>query len=316
MRLKTKLILYLALVLGGPLPASAALLPKIEAMDQSLSGEHDTWIGSSFHEVMPPNEVKDIILLDNRHAFFQKPSPQEIKDNYSELFNQLEQSNETAIGSYMGDNEITLAEFAITTKSGRIIYVEALSGMGYGSVSGLLLHGRGFGARFNLTKFQLSVTNEPPHGTKGPLPSVDMDYLLDQKPRDWNGKIFRQLASPDKIKRIVLLGQTTDVYDYVPEKSGLPEEEQNQTIFSKLFDDFQASTGTAENITLAKDEHPFARLLLIMDSGEIIYMEIIGTAGRIENGKVVGNHISAVLLHGHGKGVRINLNILPVAAAR
>jgi hypothetical protein len=317
--MKSKIILIFALILGGAwfIPVGRpALLPKIESMNQFLSGEHDEWIGSSFHEIMPPGDVKDIILLDNRHAFFQKLSPQEIKDNYSRLFNQLERSDETAVGPYMTDFEGTSTEFVVVTKSGRIVYIEAVSGLGYGSVSGLLLHSRGFGARFNLTKFQLSATNGPARAAKGPLQPVDMDYFVDQKPGDWNRKRFWQIASPDKIKRVVLFWRTEDILDYVQEKTRMSFEEENQFVFSKLFDDFQASTEPAGNIALANGEHPFARLLLIMDSGEVIYMEIVGTAGWFENGKPVENHISAVLLHSHGKGVRINLNILPVPAAR
>ena len=81
--------------------------------------------------------------------------------------------------------------------------------------------------------------------------------------------------------------------------------------YESLFDRFEASDQKGETSSRTKDETGLAKLILVTDSGEVIYLEIIGVLGRIENGSVAGNHIAGVLIHGPGKGVRINLNILP-----
>ena len=47
----------------------------------------------------------------------------------------------------------------------------------------------------------------------------------------------------------------------------------------------------------------------------MLWNKIVGVLGRIENGSVVGRHIAGVLIHGPGKGVRIDLDILPATSA-
>jgi hypothetical protein len=319
---KSKLILCLALVLSGTLfdcPSRGQALPLIEDSRGFSSGTSNKWVGHSFREIIPPDDVKNVILFDDRsqNLLSPKKSPQEIKNYYNRLFDYLEQSDQKAENAFLAGNEGTRAQFAVITSSGNVLRIQALSKMGPGGVSSVLFSGHGKETRIDIKDFQQSSTTNPPTAdATSSLPQVETDYLLEQKPDDWTEKRFEQIVPAGKIKRIILLEEITDMFDYIPNMPKASTQEEHQNLYGKLFGSFEASAGKAEKLSLANEECPFARLLLFTDSNQIIYLEIIGTLGRIENNSVVGNHISGVLIHGHGKGVRINLNIAPISAAK
>jgi hypothetical protein len=320
--MKNKPILCLALVLSGGLFGCARTpIPPVEtAQDSSVESVPKERAGRTFSEIIPPQEVKHILLLDDavfRNPFLPKPSIQEIQNYYNQLFNYLERSGQITGAPYLADNEMTGAQFAVITSSGDILRVQALSKMGPGGISSVLIPGHGIEARIDIKDFQKSsVTNQPAVAVKQPQLTVETDYLLNQNLGDWAGQRFGQIIPSDKIKRIILLEEVSDVFDYIPNVPKVSTQEEHQNLYGKLFGLFEASTGNAEKLSMTRGESPFARLLLFTDSNQIIYLEIIGNSGRIENGSVVGNHIAGVLIHGPGKSVRINLNIAPVSAAK
>ena len=319
--MKPKILLCLALVLsGGWLGCSRTPIPPVESAQVSFSGGtiSNQWSGRTFSEILPPQQIKRILLLDDRffrNPFLSKPpvSVQETQNYFNQLFNHLEQSGLKTRAPYLADNELTCAQFAIITSSGDVFHIEALSRMGPGGVSSLLISGHGIETRIDIKDFQASsVTNLPAVATNQPRLTVETDYLLDQKPGDWAGQRFSQIVPSDKIKRIILLEQFDDILEYVPAAPAADARQARQRCYDSLFDRFVTSNQKAGTNSMTKDECGFAKLVLITDSGEVIYLEIIGVLGRIENGSVVDKHITGVLIHGPGKGVRINLNILPV----
>jgi hypothetical protein len=320
--MKSKLLLCLALVLSGGLFGCAQpLIPPVEtAQDTFSESVPNAWAGRTFSEILPPQEVKHILLLDDaifRNPFLIKPSAQEIQNYYSQLFNHLECSGQKTSAPYLADNEMTRAEFAVITSSGEIFRVQALSKMGPGGVSSVLISGHGIEARIDIKDFQQSyVTNQPAFATNQPQLTVETDYLLNQKAGNWDGQRFKQIIPQHKIKRIILLKQAEDLLDYVAMTPAVDRQQERQMCYESLFDRFEASSQKGEMVSMNKDEWGLAELILITDSGEAIYLEIVGVSGRIENGSVVGNHIAGILIHGPGKGVRINLNILPVSPAK
>ena len=180
----------------------------------------------------------------------------------------------------------------------------------------MLVSGHGIEARIDIKDFRPSLaTNQPAVAAKQPQLAVETNYLLDQKPGDWTGLRFEQIISAGKIKRIILLEQIADILDYGPTAPMVDSQRGRQMCYESLFDRFETSNQKAGTNSMSKDECGFAKLILITDSGEVIYLEIIGVLGRIENGSVVGRYIAGVLIHGPGKGVRINLNNLPATSA-
>jgi hypothetical protein len=318
--MKPKFILCLVLVLsGGLLGCSRAPIPPVESAQGSFSGGtvSNQWSGRTFSEILPPQQIKRVLLLDDRffwNPFLSKPSvsAQETQNYFNQLFNHLEQSGLKTRAPYLADNELTCAQFAIITSSGDVFHIEALSKLGPG-VASLLISGHGIETRIDIKDFQASsVTNLPAIATNQPWLMVETDYLLDQKPGDWAGQRFGQIVPPDKIKRIILLEQFNDIPEYAPAAPTDDARQARQRCYESLFDRFETSNQKAGTNSMTKDECGLAKLVLITDSGEVIYLEIIGVLGRIENGSVVDKHITGVLIHGPGKGVRINLNILPV----
>jgi hypothetical protein len=319
--MKPKLILGLALVLSGAfLGCSRTPIPTVESAQVSFSGGtvSNQWSGRTFSEILPPQQIKRILLLDDRffrNPFLSKPSASipETQSYFNQLFNHLERSDQKMGVPCLADNELTCAQFAVITSSGDIFHIEALSGMGPGGVAGLLISGHGIETRINVKDFRPSpATNQSAVVTNQPRLAVETDYLLDQKPGDWAGQRFGQIVPSDKIKRIILLEQINDILHYVPETPAVDARQARQKCYDSLFDRFETSNQKAGTNSMTKDECGFAKLILVTDSGEVIYLEIIGVLGRIENGAVVDKHITGVLLHGPGKGVRINVNILPV----
>lgn len=318
--MKPNLIPCLALVLSGGLICCARTpIPPVESTQDSISGGtvSNQWSGRTFSEILPPQQIKRILLLDDRfflNPFLSKPSVtvQETQKYYNQLFDHLERSDQKTHAPYLAAYEMTCAQIAVVIRSGDIFHIEALSGMGPGGVSSLLISGRGIETRIDIKDFRPSpATNQPAVATNQPQLTVETDYLLDQMPGDWAGQRFGQIISPKKIKRFIVLQQFDDILAYVPAAPAADARQSRQMCYESLFGRFEASDQKGETSSRTKDETGLAKLILVTDSGEVIYLEIIGVLGRIENGSVAGNHIAGVLIHGPGKGVRINLNILP-----
>ena len=321
--MQLKIILCLVLVLSGGLAAFARTpIPPVETIVNSVSGStiSNQWSGRTFSEILPPGQIKTILLLDDsvfQNLYLPKPTAQETQSYYNQLFNHLECSTRKTGVPYLADNEMTRAQFAVINRSGDIFRIQALSKMGPGAVSSLLISGHGLETRMDITDFQPSpVTNPPAVAAQPALPAVETDYLFDQTPGDWAGRRFAQILPPKKIKRIILLDEFTDLLDYVPPTPAVVAQQQRQMCYESLFNHFEASRQTARTNSMSKDEVGLAKLILITDSGQVVYLEIIGVSGRIENGKIVGNHIAGVLLHGPSQGVRIDLNIPPATTAK
>jgi hypothetical protein len=319
--MKPKLLLGLALVLSGGLIGSAGTpIPPIETAQDTFSEPvPNEWAGRTFSEILPPQQIKRILPLDDadfRNPFFlSKPSAQETQNYYNQLFEHLECSGEKTSAPYLAGNEMTRAQFAVITSSGDVLRVQALSKM-VEDVSSVLISGHGIEARIDIKDFRPSLsTSRPAVAAKQTLPEVETHYLLDQKPGDWAGLRFGQIISPGKIKRIILLEQIANILDYGPTAPLVDSQRGRQMCYESLFDRFETSNQKAGTNSMSKDECGFAKLILITDSGEVIYLEIVGALGRIENGSVVGSHIAGVLIHGSGKGVRIDLDILPATSA-
>ena len=315
--MKGKFILGLSLILsGGWIGCAGTPIPPIETAQDTFSERiPNEWAGRTFSEILPPQGIKHILLLDDaafRNPFFlPKPSAQETQDYYIQLFEHLERSGEKTSAPGLADNEMTRAQFAVITKSGDVLRVQALSKGGPEAVSSVLISGHGIEARINIEDFQRSsATNQPVVAAKQPQLNVETDYLLDQKPGDWAGVRFGQIIQPGKIKRVILFQQAADILNYV---NG---QQERQKCYESLFNRFEASNQKGETISVTKDETRLAEFILITDSGEVIHLEIVGTLPRMENGSLVGNHIAGVVIHGPGKGVRINLNILPATSAK
>jgi len=159
--MKPKLLLCLAVVLSGGLFGCARPpIPPVEtAQDNFSESVPNEWAGRIFSEIVPPQEVKHILLLDDalfRNPFLLKPSAQEIQNYYNQLFNRLENSGQKTSAPYLADNEMTRAEFAVITSSGDILRVQALSKMGPGGVSSVLISSHGIEARIDIKDFQQS----------------------------------------------------------------------------------------------------------------------------------------------------------------
>lgn len=317
-----KLLLCLALVSSGGVIAGAdTLLPPVEtARDTFSEPVPNEWAGHTFSEILPPQGIKLILLLDEvdfRNPFFlSKLSARETQNYYNQLFDHLERSGEKTSAPYLADNEMTRAQFAVIPKSGDVLRVQALSKLGSEDVSSVLVSGHGIEARIDIKEFRPSLaTNQPPVAAKQPQLAVETNYLLDQKLGNWAGRRFGQIIPPGKIKRIILFEQAANILDYVPATLMADAQREQQMCYESLFDHFETSHQKAGTNSITKGECGLAKLILITDSGEVSYLEIVGFLGSIENGSVVGDHISGVLIHGPGQGVRIDLNILPATSA-
>src|SRR5664279_557303 len=185
--MKPKIILCLVLVLSGGLVGGSQqhqAFPLVEDIRACYTSRSNEWNGRCFRDIIPPPQVKHILLLDDadfRNPFLHKPSAQEIQNYYNQLFNHLERSNQKTCAPYLADNESIRVQFVVITSSGNVLHVQALSGMGPGGVLGVLISGHGIEARINIEDFQRSsMTNQPAVAAKQPLVMVETDYLLNQ----------------------------------------------------------------------------------------------------------------------------------------
>ena len=342
--IKAKTIFCLTLVWSGGLLAGCAneptanpspskttgqrqVFPPIEDVRTFFSSGSNEWYGHSFREIISPPQVKGIILLEDKdlqNPYLPKSSPQQIQDNYNTLFDHLELSDQKAVDPFVAAFEGDSPQFAILTTSGDVIYLEACGG------TGMLIFGHGIiGTRINITGFgRPSGAAKPPLNTTHSLPSVEVNYVLDQKPDHWAGRRFGQIIQPNKIKRIALLWEdmtmfghfveTPEVHNRLlrlygydtanrppPSVAAEVEKQEHQIGYGKLLDRFETSDQKGEMIHLAENEAVLAKLIFLTDSGRVIYMEIVG---------VIDDHITGVLIHGPGEGVRINLTVLPPAS--
>ena len=338
--MKTKLILCLTLIIlclalilnGGLFDYPSRPIPTIEYAKGFISQPTNEWSGHNFSEIIPPQKASQIILLEERNfqgLFSLKASPDKTRDYYNHFFNHLEHSSRKTQPPYLQSNEEPRAGFAVITSSGNLIHIQVIGdgGLGGGSLAAII-SSNGISTRLNVPEFQeTSPTNRPVPDTKQLLPSVETDYALDQNAGDWLGRRFKEIIPLNKIKRLAVLEEDMTILDHFvatpelhkkllqtyhydqrvgppPATEAAVNQQEHQIGYGKLFDRFEASSQKAEKISLANNEGTRAKLVLITDAGKVIYLEI-----------VVGieHHITGVLIHGPGKGVRINLNILPAS---
>jgi len=271
---------------------------------------------------MPAQAVKQILVLYDRrlqNPTIPKMSPEEVRNYFNQFFNVLENSSEKVVkNADFRDYELTVAGFAVVTSTGEVIHVEALSGLrGDVDIAAVMLSTSENRARIDIAGFGPLLTNKPPAVSAKPsLPSVEIDILADQKPGHWAGLRFSQIVQPGKIKRIFLLKHYLGILDYFGKVVPLNSPHRDQLAYRELFGQLEASDHKAGKIVLSEDEERPEAFAMMTDSGELLYLEVVEVKSHIEHGSVVGNHIAGVLIHGPGKGVRINLNILPASSAK
>src|ERR1035437_7489973 len=160
-----KLLLCLALVLSGCLLAGCAneptanpspsettgrpqVFPPIEDVRTFFSGSNE-WYGHSFREIISPPQVTRVILLEDKNLqnpYFRKASSREIQDYYNRWLDHLEISDEKAGDPFVAAYEGPWPQFAVITKSGDVIYLQACG------ATGMLIFGHGIiGTRINIT---------------------------------------------------------------------------------------------------------------------------------------------------------------------
>lgn len=121
----------------------------------------------------------------------------------------------------------------------------------------------------------------------GNAPKVELDFNVMQA-GDWQGKRFNEILPADQIKQIGRLREMGFSRD-----SGAEEQAAYDALLTHLLE----STITANDWSLGGNEGPMAELLVLNKDGQILHIEVIGTA-RVP---------TAIIVHGKGHGARINV---------